>query len=393
MNDRKTAEEAKREHDTDVGHDEAHRHPYQHNDHDADDHGRDPALDADPDRDPELAHDPDPAHDRAQGQADWAEGRADHDHQGDPQAAGDTRHITTDPEGQGFAGDRPNDVDDRTNDVDDRTNPVGDPMHPVGDRPNDVDDHTNAVDDHPNAMGGRLNEVDDRPGELKDQTGDLHGQPDDVQGRTDDLHGRPDDLHGREDDLHGRPDDADDTGHRATDVSDRPQDVDDRYGDSERFTGQDTGVGPAYDDHRDELLVPSQRSADTQPVGQAGHTGQTEPGDVLIAAQPQSSPQAQHAVPYQSMELFDQDPTQLRERWRDVQTGFVDEPREAVERADQLVDEVVTTLTTALSTRTNELRERWKNAGESDTEQLRLALREYRQVLEQLMSLSSGERR
>ncbi|MBA2889954.1 hypothetical protein [Nonomuraea soli] len=164
--------------------------------------------------------------------------------------------------------------------------------------------------------------------------------------------------------------------------------------------GLHDGVGATVDHHddlqgdRDELLVPSQRTADVTP----GVTPAGSPGDVLIATDAQEHVPA-HAVPYQgqtqpqNLELFEQDTTQLRERWRDVQSGFVDEPRESVERADQLIDEVVTSLTTALSTRTNELRDRWKNTDDNDTEQLRLALRDYRQVLERLMSLSGTEGR
>lgn len=89
--------------------------------------------------------------------------------------------------------------------------------------------------------------------------------------------------------------------------------------------------------------------------------------------------------------LFDQDPAQLQERWRDLQWAFVDDPRQTVERAGGLVEEVVTTLTTTLTTRTSELRDRWKNTAENDTEQLRLALREYRDVLERLLTLSGGK--
>jgi hypothetical protein len=66
----------------------------------------------------------------------------------------------------------------------------------------------------------------------------------------------------------------------------------------------------------------------------------------------------------------------------------VDDPREAMERADGLVEEIVITLTSSLTTRTSELRDRWKNADQSDTEQLRLALRDYRAMLEQLLAMS-----
>lgn len=101
-------------------------------------------------------------------------------------------------------------------------------------------------------------------------------------------------------------------------------------------------------------------------------------------AVPQTTPQ--HVGP-----LFDQDPQQLQARWRELQSTFVDDPREAVERADGLVDEVVTTLTSTLTSRTTGLRDRWKNTEENDTEQLRLALREYRDVLERLLTLADGK--
>lgn len=86
--------------------------------------------------------------------------------------------------------------------------------------------------------------------------------------------------------------------------------------------------------------------------------------------------------------LFDQNPDEVQSRWRDVQASFVDDPGEAVQRADGLVEEIVEALTSSLTTRTSELRERWKGADGGDTEQLRLALREYRGVLERLLALT-----
>ena len=93
-----------------------------------------------------------------------------------------------------------------------------------------------------------------------------------------------------------------------------------------------------------------------------------------------------HAAPPEPVVLFDQDPAEVQARWRDLQTSFVDDPGDAVQRAEGLVDEVVEALTSSLTARTGELRDRWKGAG--DTEQLRLALREYRVVLERLLTLS-----
>ncbi|MFC4585686.1 hypothetical protein [Sphaerisporangium corydalis] len=73
-----------------------------------------------------------------------------------------------------------------------------------------------------------------------------------------------------------------------------------------------------------------------------------------------------------------------QQRWREVQAGFVDDPRDAVEQADQLVEEAVT----ALTTRRQALVDRWKNSDHGDTEQLRLALRDYRSLLQELVGLS-----
>jgi hypothetical protein len=95
-----------------------------------------------------------------------------------------------------------------------------------------------------------------------------------------------------------------------------------------------------------------------------------------------------HAAP-QDIFLFDQDPAEVQGRWRELQASFVDDPSESVQRADGLVSEVVESLTSTLTSRTSALRDRWKDAETSDTEELRLALRDYRSVLERLLALSS----
>ncbi|MEU4534259.1 hypothetical protein AB0G15_05245 [Streptosporangium sp. NPDC023825] len=90
--------------------------------------------------------------------------------------------------------------------------------------------------------------------------------------------------------------------------------------------------------------------------------------------------------------LFDQDADDVRRRWQEVQAGFVDDPRDAVERADSLLDEVTSSLRNALETRATELQGRWKNTEKNDTEDLRTALRDYRATLEQLLNISAGTR-
>ncbi|MET9067402.1 hypothetical protein [Streptosporangium sandarakinum] len=89
--------------------------------------------------------------------------------------------------------------------------------------------------------------------------------------------------------------------------------------------------------------------------------------------------------------LFEHDADEIRRRWQEVQVGFVDDPRDSVTRADALLEELVGSLRTALERRTASLRQRW-DGDEHDTERLRIALRDYRATLEQLLNLSSGTR-
>ncbi|MFC4535697.1 hypothetical protein [Sphaerisporangium dianthi] len=77
-------------------------------------------------------------------------------------------------------------------------------------------------------------------------------------------------------------------------------------------------------------------------------------------------------------------PGEFEQRWREVQASFVDDPRDAVTRADQLVDEAVA----AIASRKQSLVDQWKNSDQNDTERLRLALRDYRSLLQDLVGLS-----
>jgi hypothetical protein len=76
----------------------------------------------------------------------------------------------------------------------------------------------------------------------------------------------------------------------------------------------------------------------------------------------------------------------FQQRWHEVQSGFVDDPYETVRQAEQLTDEVVTSLTTALTERKRELDDRWSNE-KDNTEELRQSLRGYRALLDRLTAL------
>ena len=79
---------------------------------------------------------------------------------------------------------------------------------------------------------------------------------------------------------------------------------------------------------------------------------------------------------------------QLREEWADVQAGFVDDPRDAVGRAHDMVEQVVDELTQTFTRERTDLESRWKNEQEPDTETLRVALQRYRSFFNRLLASS-----
>ncbi|MFD9438792.1 hypothetical protein ACFWBR_07715 [Streptomyces sp. NPDC060006] len=70
-------------------------------------------------------------------------------------------------------------------------------------------------------------------------------------------------------------------------------------------------------------------------------------------------------------------------------TAFVDGPRGSVEEADQVLQEVAERFADAVTQRRRTLRTSWQTTGDdkADTEQLRLALRDYRELAERLLKM------
>jgi hypothetical protein len=75
---------------------------------------------------------------------------------------------------------------------------------------------------------------------------------------------------------------------------------------------------------------------------------------------------------------------EIQQRWHDIQTAFVDDPHDAIRQAGALNDEIVGALTTALNTRKHTLEQ---SIAKGDTEQLRIGMRHYRQMLDQILTL------
>lgn len=81
----------------------------------------------------------------------------------------------------------------------------------------------------------------------------------------------------------------------------------------------------------------------------------------------------------------------LRSRWDDVQAGFVDDPRQCVQKADRLVSDVVDRLTAGFAQARSRLEQQWDRGEEASTEDLRQALKRYREFFHRLLSMDDTE--
>ncbi len=115
-------------------------------------------------------------------------------------------------------------------------------------------------------------------------------------------------------------------------------------------------------------LAQSERSS-------GGTAAIAHPGDA-------SRPQAQPAPLFPANELDN-----LRKNWDRMQTGFVDEPRKAVEEADGLVASTMKRLAEVFAQERSKLEQQWDRGDNVSTEDLRVALQRYRSFFQRLLAI------
>lgn len=113
-------------------------------------------------------------------------------------------------------------------------------------------------------------------------------------------------------------------------------------------------------------------SPDARPLQQAPH----------VTAAPHHDPSSTRTMlfPHEEAERF-------RTEWTNVQSAFVDSPREAVERADSLVADAVQRLAATFARERSTLEHQWDRGGDVTTEDLRLVLQRYRSFFDRLLSV------
>jgi len=130
---------------------------------------------------------------------------------------------------------------------------------------------------------------------------------------------------------------------------------------------------------REVDLAPESRS-DGAPVDESATTEEPGPDNAAELA-PGDVP-----APESTTLWAGEDSEALRERWREVQARFVDDPRGAAASADDLIGEVVESVTGALAAQRQQLGQ-WRAGGDFDTERLRVAVTGYRDFLDRVLSI------
>ncbi|MFF2144736.1 hypothetical protein [Kitasatospora sp. NPDC058190] len=106
------------------------------------------------------------------------------------------------------------------------------------------------------------------------------------------------------------------------------------------------------------------------------------PREQETAEQPSEPPRGAGEEPLFAPE----DEHELRSRWQEIQSKFVDDPQEAVRSADVLVADLMQRLAASFSGHKRGLEQQWNRGGEVQTEDLRLALQQYRSFFNRLLS-------
>lgn len=133
-----------------------------------------------------------------------------------------------------------------------------------------------------------------------------------------------------------------------------------------------TGLSTAALAHADE---PAEQNYDEQHADSRDRAN-------LNGSMPQSSETDERSALFPAEEAKD-----FRAKWDAVQVGFVDEPRQAVERADSLVAGAMKRLAEMFAAEREQLEKQWDRGDSVSTEDLRLALRRYRAFFGRLLSM------
>lgn len=127
-----------------------------------------------------------------------------------------------------------------------------------------------------------------------------------------------------------------------------------------------------------------------QTVEVVDTSNQPEEGSKMMGGSAEENHTRRDVDENQLASLFDSNAAEkFRTRWLSIQSKFVDDPRDSVKQADELVADVIQNITTNFAERRGAMEKVWNGGGNTSTEDLRLTLQHYRSFFERLLSLQS----
>jgi hypothetical protein len=134
--------------------------------------------------------------------------------------------------------------------------------------------------------------------------------------------------------------------------------------------------------------------ADTDETGRLVTREESEGDRDEVSGEETSSPAGQtvetpeESDPDAHSELFETGQAErFQSQWEAIQSGFVDEPRRAVEEADALVADLMQRLAAGFAEERSQLETQWDRGDDVSTEDLRLALQRYRSFFGRLLQV------
>jgi hypothetical protein len=150
-----------------------------------------------------------------------------------------------------------------------------------------------------------------------------------------------------------------------------------------------TGGGDPPADAQEEAAAEGSRAPSAENQRETARSDAAEP-EAVNASRPSSgdAPAADADVQAEVTEplLAAEQSADFQLRWEQVQTRFVDEPRGAVEDADELVANLMQQLAAGFAQAREGLEAHWGRGEEISTEDLRVALKRYRSFFQRLLS-------
>jgi hypothetical protein len=134
----------------------------------------------------------------------------------------------------------------------------------------------------------------------------------------------------------------------------------------------------------DKMNEQRNTSLTTADLASAGQAEAQEDDQIDSLKDEERTPGSSAATPPPEALITDGDVRQ--KRWEEIQTRFVDEPRESVEAADGLVAEVIQQLASKFAEERSKLESQWQAGTEASTEDLRLAMQHYRNFFQRLLA-------